>query len=64
MFDNVERLNAGRPWSALDEHDLHSAIAHGMTSAEIAEFLCRPEPEVIEKARQLGYAAGGENEPK
>ncbi len=64
MFKNVEQLNAGRPWSELDEHDLRSAIADGRTSAEIAEFLCRPEREVIEKARELGYAPGGETVPK
>lgn len=48
----------------LDEHDLRSAIEVGMTSAEIAEFLCRPEREVIEQAQALGYAPAADNEPK
>lgn len=34
MLDTVEQLNAGRPWSELDEHDLRSSIASGMTSAD------------------------------
>ena len=47
-------LNAGKEWSKKDLFSLRNRIEHGRTVAHIAIFLMRTEPEVREKAAELG----------
>ena len=47
-------LNAGKEWSKKDLFSLRNRIEHGRTVAHIATFLMRTEPEVREKAAELG----------
>jgi hypothetical protein len=44
---------SGQPWSNADLLFLMDALKRGMSSAEVAGFLCRTENEVREKAKEL-----------
>jgi hypothetical protein len=47
-------LNTGEPWSASEERDIRYAIKRGHSVAKTAEFLCRMQKEVRDKAREMG----------
>jgi hypothetical protein len=49
-------LNEGMPWSEMDLFDLRNTISRGQSAAEIADFLCRSEQEVLEKVAELGWS--------
>jgi hypothetical protein len=46
-------INAGKPWSAMDDSDLLDFDAQRMSIAETAEFLCRTEDDVRERLEEL-----------
>jgi hypothetical protein len=46
--------NSGEPWSKMDIRDLKNSLAYGNTIADAACMLCRDEPEVRQKAKELG----------
>ena len=48
-------VNIGAPWSEEDVVDLEWGIKHKKTVDRIADFLCRTEQEVRDKARELGF---------
>jgi hypothetical protein len=45
-------LNSGQPWSEADLWDLRNSLAHGGSTEEVADFLCRDTNEV--SAKMLG----------
>jgi hypothetical protein len=51
--DHIPRANVGKPWDPQDLVLLESALARGMSCAEIAGFLDRREEEVRAKAEML-----------
>ena len=63
MIDHPD-LNIGKEWSKYDLFSLRNRIEHGRTVGHLATFLRRTEPEVREKAAELGlelpHAATGE----
>jgi hypothetical protein len=44
-------LNTGEPWSAEDIRDLRWGLSHRHTVNRMADFLCRTELEIRDKAR-------------
>jgi hypothetical protein len=46
-------INSGKPWSEIDDFDLKNSLAYGRSISEVADFLCRDEEEVRERAKQL-----------
>ena len=46
--------NSGEPWSEMDVADLAYSLAAGQSVSEVASFLCRDEPEVRDKMKELG----------
>jgi hypothetical protein len=46
--------NSGEPWSEMDISDLTNELTRGQTFAETANFLCREEDEVRQKAKEVG----------
>jgi hypothetical protein len=53
---SAERMdaNSGEPWSELDIQDLRASLDFGNTYADAASMLCRDEPGVRQKAKELG----------
>jgi hypothetical protein len=41
-------------WSEMDVADLAHSLATGQSVSEVARFLCRDEPEVRDKMKELG----------
>src|SRR5688572_3863311 len=52
-------LNTGTPWSEEDIADLEWGIKHRTTVDRIADFLCRTEIEIREKAGERGFLVSG-----
>jgi hypothetical protein len=48
-------LNTGEPWSEEDIRDLRWGVSHRETVDRTADFLCRRELEIRDKARELGH---------
>jgi hypothetical protein len=53
-----DAVNSGAPWSAQVDADLLWMIDEHRGVSTIAQFLCRTEREVRERARQLGHLLG------
>ena len=49
-------LNSHLPWSAWDEQDIRYAVEHSKSLAETANFLCRTDDELRDKAKAMGLA--------
>lgn len=47
-------LNSHTPWSTWDEQDIRYAVDHNQTLAETANFLCRTQQEIRDKAHAMG----------
>ena len=47
-------LNSDTPWSEWDEQDIRYAVEHNNSLAETADFLCRKQYEVRDKAKEMG----------
>jgi hypothetical protein len=58
MHYGEPNLNEGKDWSEMDLFDLKNSLARNTPVAEIADFLCRSEPEVREKIAELEAASG------
>lgn len=61
--DHMPRANLGKPWHPQDLIFLESALARGMSCAEIAGFLDRREEEVRAKAEMLNRQKCGPTTP-
>ena len=46
-------IDAGEPWSDVDDSDLLDFDGEGRSIAETAEFLCRTEAEVLTRLEEL-----------
>jgi hypothetical protein len=49
----MPNLKSGMPWSEIDDRDIRWCIRHGLTVAEIADFLCREPAEVEHRIETL-----------
>ena len=47
-------LNSHTPWTRWDEQDIRYAVEHGDSLAKTANFLCRAQYEVRDKAHEMG----------
>ena len=54
MIEEQPNINTGKPWSEMDNADLRHDVKRKVPVDRIAEFLCRTEKEVRDKARELG----------
>jgi hypothetical protein len=56
MIEEQPNLNSGQPWSELALADLEYGLKRDHSIRTIADFICRTEKEVREKATELGYS--------
>jgi hypothetical protein len=54
-------INEGKPWSEMDVFDLKNSLERSTPIADIADFLCRSEQEVLEKIADFGWSQRGPN---
>jgi len=50
-------MNTGKSWSEMDLQDIRD-FAPLMTPAELADYLCRSEAEVVAKVEEMGLEFG------
>jgi len=53
MRVGIPDVNTGKPWSEMDVHDLKTCHATGTTIQDTAMFLCRNQPEIYAKSKEL-----------
>ena len=56
MIEEEPNLNTGQPWWDSAIRDIEWSLKRKQSVRGIAEFLCRTEAEVREKAAELGYS--------
>jgi hypothetical protein len=54
MIEERPNLNTGKAWSDVDVFDIRWQVKRKVPVDEIAEFMCRTEKEIRDKARELG----------
>jgi hypothetical protein len=59
-MDEKRDLNTGSVWSEMDVWDLKQCLRFNDPPLKIATFLCRTEPDVLEKMRELRLGPFGE----